>query len=65
MGWGTDVQGTHYREGEAGHNVHLGGNMGDTLRSQTVLTKLQGIAEQVLSLQGSKVMRQTGSCLFG
>jgi hypothetical protein len=34
--------------------------MGDTLRSQTVLTKLQGIAEQALSLQGSKVMRQTG-----
>ncbi len=34
------------REGEAGHNVHLGGNRGDTLRSQTVSTELQGIAEQ-------------------
>jgi RNA-directed DNA polymerase len=44
--WGTEVQGTHCREGEAGHNVLLGGEMGDTPRSQTVSTKLQQIAEQ-------------------
>ena len=28
--WGTKAQGTHCREGEAGHNVFLGGKMGDT-----------------------------------
>jgi hypothetical protein len=50
--WGTEVQGTYWREGEAGHNVLLGGEMGDTSRSQTMSTKLQQIAE------GSKVMRQ-------
>jgi RNA-directed DNA polymerase len=44
--WGTEVQGTHWREGEAGHDVLLGGEMGDTPRSQTVSTKLQQIAEQ-------------------
>ncbi len=31
--WGTDVQGTHCREGEVGCNVLLKGNIGDTLRS--------------------------------
>ena len=35
-------------EGEAGHNAHLGGHMGGTSRSQTISTKLQGIAEQVI-----------------
>jgi len=44
--WGTKAQGTHCREGETGHNVLLGGTMEDTLRSQTVSTKLQQIAEQ-------------------
>ncbi len=44
--WGSDVQATHCREGEAGHNVLLGGKMGDTLRSQTISTQLQQIAEQ-------------------
>jgi len=28
--WGTETQGTHFREGEAGHNVLFGGNTGDT-----------------------------------
>ncbi len=46
--WGTETQGTHCREGEAGHNVLLKGNMGDTSRSQTVSTKLQQIAEQAV-----------------
>lgn len=44
--WGTDVQGTHCGEGEAGCNVLLKGNIGDTLGSQTISTKLQQIAEQ-------------------
>jgi group II intron reverse transcriptase/maturase len=44
--WGTDVPGTHCREGEAGHNVSLGGTMGDTPGSQTISTKLQRIATQ-------------------
>ena len=44
--WGTEAQGTHRREGEAGHNVLLEGKMGDTQKSQTVSTKLQRIAEQ-------------------
>ena len=48
VGWGTEAQGTHLREGEAGHNVQLGGHRGDTSRSQTVSTKLQGIAEQAI-----------------
>lgn len=47
--WGTDVQGTHQREGEAGHNVYLEGTMGDTPGSQTVSMKLQRIAEQAIS----------------
>ena len=37
---------THCREGEAGYNVLLKGTMGDTLRSQTISTKLQQIAQQ-------------------
>ena len=44
--WGSDVQATHRREGEVGYNVFLKGTMEDTLRSQTVLTKLQKIAQQ-------------------
>lgn len=44
--WGTDVQGTHCREGDAGHNVLMEGNMGDTSRSQTISMELQQIAEQ-------------------
>jgi hypothetical protein len=46
VGWGTEAQGTHLREGEAGHNVLLEGEMGDTSRSQTISTKLREIAEQ-------------------
>ena len=42
--WGTEAQGTHCREGEAGHNVSLVGIMGDTRRSQTISTESQGIA---------------------
>ena len=41
-----EPQRTHCREGEAGHNVLLEGNIGDTQRSETVLTKLERIAEQ-------------------
>ena len=37
---------THCREGEAGYNVLLKGTMGDTLRSQTISTELQRIAQQ-------------------
>ena len=44
--WGTEAQRTHWREGETGHNVVLGGKTGETLSSQTVSTKLQRIAEQ-------------------
>jgi len=44
--WGSEAQATHCREGEAGHNVFVEGKMGDTSRSQTISTKLQGIAEQ-------------------
>jgi RNA-directed DNA polymerase len=44
--WGSKAQATRCREGEAGYNVLLKGNMGDTSRSQTVSTKLQRIAEQ-------------------
>jgi group II intron reverse transcriptase/maturase len=47
--WGTEAQGTHRREGEAGHNEQLKGKMGDTPGSQTVSTKLQRIAEQAQS----------------
>ena len=52
--WGTDVQGTHCREGEAGHNVSLGGTMEDTQRSQTISTESQGIAKQVTLSAGQQ-----------
>jgi RNA-directed DNA polymerase len=45
-GWGTNVQGTHYREGEAGHHVLLNRPTGDTLRSPTVSPILQQIAKE-------------------
>lgn len=44
--WGTRAEGTHCREGEAGHNVFLEGTMGDTQRSLTISTEIQGIAKQ-------------------
>ncbi len=47
--WGTETQGTHSREGEAGHNVRLKGKTKDTMRSQIVSTKLQQIAEQAVN----------------
>ena len=47
--WGSGSQATHCREGEVGCNVLLKGNIGDTLRSQTVSTKLQRIAEQAVN----------------
>jgi group II intron reverse transcriptase/maturase len=50
--WGTEVQGTHGREGEAGHDVSLEGKTGETLSSQTVSTKLQWIAEQAVREPG-------------
>jgi len=37
---------TRCREGEAGYNVLVNGTMGDTLRSQTISTQLQQIAQQ-------------------
>jgi RNA-directed DNA polymerase len=40
------AHGTHWREGDAGHHVLVDGKTGDTLRSPTVTTKLQQIAEQ-------------------
>jgi RNA-directed DNA polymerase len=47
--WGTETQGTHWREGEAGHNVLLDGKMSDTKRSELILTQLQQIAEQAMA----------------
>src|SRR5581483_6134952 len=44
--WGTEVQGTHWREGDAGHTVRLGGKRGETSSSPTIATQLQRIAEQ-------------------
>jgi RNA-directed DNA polymerase len=44
--WGSEAQATHWREGDAGHTVRLGGQMGDTSRSPTITTQLQRIAEQ-------------------
>jgi len=46
--WGTDAQGTHCREGEAGYNVFLEGTMEDTQRSQPVSTNNQEIAMQTV-----------------
>ncbi len=43
---GIEAQGTRCREGEAGHDVLLGGETGETSRSPTVSTKLQQIAQQ-------------------
>lgn len=43
---GTEAQGTRCREGEAGHDVLLGGTTGETSSSPTVSTKLQQIAQQ-------------------
>ncbi len=40
---------THCREGEAGYNVLPKGTMGDTLRSQTISTELQQIAQQAVN----------------
>jgi group II intron reverse transcriptase/maturase len=45
---GSDVPATRVREGEAGHNVLLEGNTGETSSSPTVGTKLQRIAEQAI-----------------
>ena len=44
--WGSEAQATHWREGDAGHTVRRGGQMGDTVRSPTLATQLQRIAEQ-------------------
>ncbi len=44
--WGSEVQATHWREGEVGHNVQLEGKMRDTSRSQIISTQIQEIAEQ-------------------
>jgi hypothetical protein len=46
--WGTEAQGTHWREGDAGQNVLLGGKMGDTPRPPTISTILQRIAQQAI-----------------
>jgi hypothetical protein len=43
--WGTEAQGTRWREGAAGQSVRLGGTMGETSRLPTISTKLQRIAE--------------------
>jgi hypothetical protein len=44
--WGTEAQGTPWREGDAGHTVPLGGERGETSSSPTIATQLQRIAEQ-------------------
>ena len=44
--WGSVVQATHCREGEAGHNVYMEGIMEDTPRSQTISTENRMIVEQ-------------------
>ena len=49
IGWGTAALGTHLREGEAGHNVFLEGNMGGTLGPQTISPQLREIAERAAS----------------
>jgi hypothetical protein len=46
--WGTETQGTHWREGDAGYNVLLDGKMSDTKRSELISTQLQQIAEQAM-----------------
>jgi len=47
----VEPKATHCREGEAGYNALLKGTMGDTLRSQTISTKLQQIAQQAVDYQ--------------
>ncbi len=47
--WGTDVQGTHLREDEAGQNVPLRGNTRTSLKEATVSDKLRWIAEKARS----------------
>ena len=42
------THGTHWREGNAGHNVFLEGPMGETPGSPTVSMKLQRIAQQAM-----------------
>ena len=54
---GTEAQGTRCREGEAGHDVSLEGNMGETSSSQTVYTEPQWSAKDTM---GCIVMRQSG-----
>src|SRR5438128_1283052 len=44
--WGTNVSGTHCREGEAGHHVFLEGPLGETPGSPTVSMQLQSMAQQ-------------------
>src|SRR5262249_6626314 len=44
--WGSEAQATHRREGDAGHTVRLGGEMGETSSSLTITTQLQRLAEQ-------------------
>jgi RNA-directed DNA polymerase len=44
--WGTDAQGTQWREGEAGHHVLVSGTTGRTLSCTEVFLKLIQIAEQ-------------------
>jgi retron-type reverse transcriptase len=44
--WGTEAQGTHGREGEAGYDDRRKETTGETLSSPTVSTKLRRIAEQ-------------------
>ena len=46
--WGTEAQGTHGREGDAGPNVLLGGTLGDTSRPPTLSTRLQRRAQQAI-----------------
>ena len=46
--WGTETQGTHWREGEAGHNALPGGKMTGTQRSILISTQLRQIAEQAI-----------------
>jgi RNA-directed DNA polymerase len=46
--WGSEAQGSHCREGDAGQNVLLGGTMGDTLRPPTLSTTLQRLAPQAI-----------------
>jgi len=48
--WGSEAQATHHREGEAGHNVSLEGTMGDTQRSPTIPSFIQGGYKDIFSL---------------